>query len=256
VPLTKRETRLLLYGGLSILGGYVLAKSLRKDEEVSCDQVSDRGGEVAGLRYLERRSAGAAADERLPMVVVFHSRAATPEGFAGFHGNLHSPARVILPEGPGTLAGKRSWFALPARTSDQEELEAQMRQTGKLVAKFLRAIRRCRPTIGRPIVTGSSQGASMSYLMANLYPSLVHAAVPAIGWIPRPLWRKSMARTTAFHGTEDRVIPYERTKAEVDRMRGRGAPIDLSAFPVGHSVSSDMARSWRRVVNAYLGELV
>lgn len=255
----QAQQKILLYTGVGLvatLAGYGISKILRGLSAVhvpDCKEITSSGGTVAGLRYIERLSPGASPDQALPMVVLFHSRGATPQGFAGFAGGLKAPARVILPEGPGVLGSNRTWFTLPARTSDQQKLEAQMRWTGRVAAKFLRDIVQCRPTVGLPVVTGSSQGGSMSYMMGNLYPDLVRGAVPVAGWIPKPMWSRDMAVTTGIHGSQDKTVPYAWTSAEIARMKALGAPISLASFPVGHTVSSGMSKAWKEAVNSYIG---
>jgi phospholipase/carboxylesterase len=264
MALAPSQKRLLFYGVLGTVAaicGYKLVEILKGMDKMlgpeafgapNCADTGGTSGEVAGMRYLERLSPGASAAETLPMVVLFHSKGATPNGFAGFASGLDVPCRVILPEGPGALGSGRDWFSLPARTQDQAELEAQMRWTGERTAKFVADIVRCRPTRGLPVVCGSSQGGSMSLMMANLYPGLVRGAVAVCGWIPVPMWSRSMAPTVVIHGTQDQTVPYDWTRDSVDRMRDLGAPIRMESFPVGHTVSSDMSISWRRAVEGML----
>lgn len=244
--------RYALYAALAALGVWGVSKLFgrRQLPPPSCDVIGESGGVIGGMRYLERRSQDAEHSDMLPMVVLFHSRAATPEGFSGFAGNIKVPARVILPEGPGTLAGKRSWFTLPARTDDQAELAAQMEWTRGVASRFLRDVRRCIPTAGKVIVTGSSQGGSMSYMMAS-DPS-VRGAVALAGWLPQALWTTDIAPTIGLHGDQDTTVPYARTAEYAAWMRSKGAPFGFETFNTAHGVSSQMATAWRDSVNRLL----
>lgn len=218
-----------------------------------CDVIGPRGGSVAGFPYLERVTPGADPESALPMVVIFHSKGARPEHFAGmFYRSLGIPMRVIVPQGPLKLGNNFEWFRLPGRTEDQEELTEQMSEVGELTAKFLADIVRCRPTKGRPVVTGSSQGGSMTYLMATLYPYLVRGGVAAAGWLPAQLWSPHMAPTFAMHGTKDAAVPFASTAEYAAAMQAQGAPFTWRTYPVGHSISMDMSGDWRAAVRHML----
>lgn len=258
--MTRAQRLVLMAFGAAAFGGIVYgiaqkrqAKGIRPLGPPACDVVEDKGGVVAGVRYLERRSKGAQSDAALPMVIVFHSRGATPEGFSGFHHNVKGPVRVITPAGFERLGGGRSWFGLPARTQDQAELAEQMAEAGAKMARFIADIVRCRPTAGWPVVTGSSQGGSMAYLMANQYPQFVHGAVAVAGWLPKPLWNRHMAPTIGLHGTDDRTVPYLQTARFAEDMQRAGAPLEFHSYPSGHSMSKDMLGSWHRFANEMLG---
>ena len=250
----------LMLFGAAAFGGVVYGLSQRREGSrltplppPQCELARSDGGVVAGLRYLERVTPGADPSQPLPMVIMFHSRGARPEGFAGFHHVLEGPARVITPEGPERLGSGHGWFRLPARTEDQDELADQMAVSADTMGAFIADIVRCRPTLGAPVVTGTSQGGSMAYLMATRYPQLVRGAVAVLGWLPKRLWDRFMAPTIGLHGVEDKTVPYQWTADYAQTMQNAGAPFDFRSYQSGHSVSSEMSRDWHRSVNDLLG---
>lgn len=218
-----------------------------------CNQVGPNGGTVAGLRYIERIRGNANPDDELPMVILFHSLGATPEGFAGALSTI-GPARLILPAGPhGDTA--RKWFTKPIRSGakDMDALVADWNRTAVQTRRFIEDITRCRPTLGKPVVTGSSQGGEMSYLIASKYPWLVRGAVAVLGWAPKPLWNPGMAPTIGLHGTKDKTVPYPWAKAYADAMIEAGAPFEWHEYDSGHAVSKPMAKKWRSSVKKMIG---
>jgi phospholipase/carboxylesterase len=230
---------------LLLAGAALLVLSGRKViSAVSCEGVGAGGGRLAGLRYIERVSGGADPNSPLPLVVVLHSRGATPEGYSALEDRIKVPARIVTPEGPETIGSGRGWYQARGTQEDQEELADQMQAVGARVYEFMAALRACRPTVGLPVVTGSSQGGSMTYLMASMHPSQVKGAVALSGWLPERFWNPSMARTLALHGTSDTTVPFERTAAWADQMISSGAPLEFYPMDGAHEITSAMASSW------------
>jgi len=208
---------------------------------VSCD-----GG--LGLPTLEEFSGGAEGSQRLPMLVVLHSRGATPAGASAFDKVLQTPARVLSPRGPLSLGGGYAWFLDALGAKDQEHLAAEIRQSGELLANFLRTAQSCRPTLGKPVVTGSSQGGAMALYLASWHPDLIAGAVAVNAWLPRQLWRSSMARTVVLNGDEDKSVDPRLTQEYVLEMQRLGAPVSFEMHESGHGISQDLGRAWKDAV--------
>lgn len=252
---SSQEKGVLVAGALAAAGivtwGVLRARALRRDGErdfppVDCSMVGTRDGELAGFRYLERVTPGADPEQPLPMVVLFHSRGSRPENHAGMlYKSLGFPVRVLLPEGPNPLGSRRSWTSRASRTNDQEAWADELEDLGEDMAQFIHEAVACRPTVGQPVVTGSSEGGHVAYLMASLYPDMVAGAVAVAGYLPEQLWDPSMARTVGLHGTEDTAVPYPRTEQYWKAMEAEGAPLTYRSFPgVGHGVTSSVSKVW------------
>jgi len=80
-----------------------------------------------------------------------------------------------------------------AKQQDQAKLADIMLQVHGEVAEFICQITQCRPTEGKPVVVGSSQGGMMSYLLATRSAGDIRGAVLAAGWLPQSLWSAEVA---------------------------------------------------------------
>ena len=81
-----------------------------------------------------------------------------------------------------------SWIQVTARAGATTIEPARWRGAAEAVLQL----------IHDDLVTGSSQGGSMAYLMASQYPFLVKGAVAVIGWLPEELWTHHMAPTAGL----------------------------------------------------------
>lgn len=241
-PAQKRLTALGIFLGSAVLA---LRRSGRSGGPCSPD-------ELAGLRYVTRYAAGAKPDQALPLVVFLHSRGAKPEGFTSFANRVKVPARVLFPGGPHVNDGRHSWMTLGSITKQTDEYRRQLRESGAQLAQFISDAQRCYPTIGRPVVTGTSQGGIMTYYMVSQYPELVRGGVAIAGWLPETERNIHMAPTAAAHGTQDTTVPYARTEAMWQELKSAGAPLETRTFNVGHTTSG-MGSWWGARVNDLLG---
>lgn len=254
-----RGTSKAIVQGL-LIGGAVglLVRSMRRRPSsaqvtADCSQVTDSGGRVAGVRYLESVTAGGDPNKPLPMLVVFHSRGASAAGAAKF-GGLQTPVRVIRPEGVVRLStGAPSWFTLRSKTDDQDTYVREMVERSGQLSRFLAELVQCRPTVGRPVVTGTSEGGHVAYLLASQAPELVQGSVALLGYLPQPFWRGAMAPTIGLHGTADNTVPYARTAEFWQAVSAAGAPLATQSFPSGHKITSDMSSAWTAGIKQMLG---
>ncbi len=204
-----------------------------------------------GLTYVERITGGANTADELPLVVFLHPRGAKPSGFTGFANRISGRARVLFPGGPHVKSGRHSWATVGA-TGNQDELASQIQASGAALAEFISEAQRCLPTVGQPVITGTSQGGNMAYYMASQYPNMVRGAVSMAGWLPESLWNPDMAPTYGGHGQYDTTVPYGRTADFWAQMQDRGAELGTKTFPVGHTTSG-MGSWWGAKVNEMLG---
>jgi len=253
----RRENLLLLAAALAGVGSTGIQAVQVRDllgggpddfDPSECEGLTDRGGVLRGVRYLEQMRGGADPGDAVPMIVLFHSKGATAEG----HVNMlkrSGPARLIVPEGAlATRSGSgRLWWELGIKAAMEEDpaaAAAQWRAAAARIHRFLTALVRCRPTVGKPILTGSSMGGEMAYLMGTRYMDYAYASVSVNGYLIPDLWSPHMVPTLSLHGIEDRVVPYEWDKQYVEAMQARGAPIRLESFDAGHGLTAAMARAW------------
>lgn len=206
------------------------------------------------FRYVEVLHGTDNPNEPLPMVIAFHAMGSRPEGYRGMLQGL-GKYRLIAPEGElGKEGGPRYWWHLgptAARKSSAAEAKAAAEWAGVAdrMASFIAKITHDKPTIGKPIVTGSSQGGQMALLMASRHPEAVRGAVAVASYVLPPLQTPSMAPTTMIHGTGDTTVPYDISAEYAERMKAKGAPLTFQSFPSGgHAVTGQMSHAWRQAL--------
>ena len=176
----------------------------------------------------------------LPMIVMAHGLGDRPESMLSVLAEFPGPARIIAPRAPDAWHEGWSWF--PTRVSgDEEVLAGQIAAVSDRFVKDLEGVVATRPTTGKPILTGFSQGGMLSLAVAVRHPEAIAAAVPVAGWLPEPLWPAAVPPGAppihALHGLDEEVLPFARTAAGVDAVRKVGWTADMQAFPgVGHRI--------------------
>lgn len=204
-----------------------------------------RAGEIA---YVERILGDAGPDDPLPMIVAIHGLGDAPDNFGHLFDNFTEPARLILPRGlTQTPGGGWSWFSTRARDPNVGALAQGIDAAADRLAVAIAELSRTRPTLGKPIVTGFSQGGMLSFALAVEHPDVVGLALPIGGWLPPPLWPKAKpadaAPIVAFHGTDDGAVSYEPTKAGVAELHRLGFSAVLRTYPgVTHVITPEMHR--------------
>jgi phospholipase/carboxylesterase len=126
--------------------------------------------------------------------------------------------------------------------NDVEALSNGAREAAQLVARFVKAVMEDRPTLGKPIVAGFSQGGIVTFALAALDPTRLRYAIPISGWLPPPLYPSNAADTDrppicAIHGTADRIVPFAPTREALKRLDTLGYPTALEPVPhMGHEL--------------------
>ncbi len=202
------------------------------------------------IHYVEVLLGGARADDTLPMIVAVHGLGDEPRSFAHLLDAFPERARLILPRGlDPTPEGGWSWFPIRARDPDVEALSVGIRNAADKLAVAIEALRTSKPTSGKPIVTGFSQGGMLTFTLAVHHPEVVGAAVPVGGWLPPPLWPSEMRQDVeypeihALHGTADNAVRFEPTDASVRHLKSLGLPVELHPYDgVRHVITPEMRR--------------
>jgi phospholipase/carboxylesterase len=210
-------------------------------------------GEAAGVRFIELLTGGAKPGERLPLVVAIHGLGDRPEAFAPLFAGLPAKARVIVPFGLEPWSSGFSWFELSS--GDQEKLARGTKHASDRLAAMIEELSRRRPTEGKAIATGFSQGGMLSFTLAVLHPEAVRAAVPVSGMLAKPLWPTAwpigmaMPVVHALHGDADERVPVQAARAAVKRLAEGGLSADLREYAgVGHTVSPEMRADLSRAL--------
>jgi phospholipase/carboxylesterase len=213
---------------------------------------------AAGVEYLEilhvppgtPKEKIPAADAELPLLVAIHGRGDTPEDFKGLVDALPVAVRLIVPRAFDALPdGGWSWFPIRARSADLEALARGIDAANDRLAAMIAELLKSRPTRGLAVVTGFSQGGMLSFSLATDHPELIAAAVPVGGWLPPPLWPKTLPeghvpKIVALHGEDDQVVRHAPTRDAVDALKKQGWPVTLQSFPdVAHALPVPVRRA-------------
>jgi phospholipase/carboxylesterase len=202
-------------------------------------------GEAAGVRYLEQLTGGARPDERLPMIVALHPMGGDPADFLQLLGRYRGRARLIFPYGHPS-GGKYLWY-----DSVRDDVAAPVvtREADRLAAA-LAALVVARPTVGKPLVTGFSQGGIMTFALAVTHPEALAAAFPISGLLPPALYPSAALKSgpraatlpavAAFHGAADLAVPTQGARASIAELRRAGYTADLREYAgVAHDISDE-----------------
>lgn len=204
-----------------------------------CPGLRDDGGVLEGVEYEERRSGGAKANETLPMVIVLHGANMSAAHVAELATAIPIKARIIAPAG---------WYGVPGQGSQWRDPTGQvpLDEDAGALANFLEQVRRCRHTVGKPVVAGYDQGADVAYILAVDDPGLVAAVVGAGGVPPS---RRVQAPTVVLHGIKDQVVPFGPAREAWHQQVADGAPVRfLSMFGVDHSFAGALQiKLWQEV---------
>lgn len=205
------------------------------------------------LQVVERLTGGASAQEALPLLVVLHGLGDTPEAFIELYAELSVKARVIAVRAPDAWGEGSSWYPI----DDPEKKPRVIAARAAEVAKLLSYLRKTRPTLGKPLVSGFSQGGVLSFAIASAHTESIAQAFPIAGALPSELWPKRKLvpapQILAFHGEADRRIPLPDAEGTVRALTAQGASVTLKTYPgVGHAIPQTMRADLFQALSARL----
>lgn len=207
------------------------------------------------LEWVERVTGGANPEAPLPMIVAVHGLGDKPETFIRVFEGLDFPARVIAPRATDRYGNGYSWFVIGAQALDDQTLVDGLEDAAETVTLWTARMIRKRPTVGKPILTGYSQGGMIAFAAAAKYPALFQAIYPISGLLPASLLPDQVENTAilprirAFHGQADTRVPYAEADRAIAKLRAIGYDAAIRGYPdVPHRLTAVM---WRDL----LGEL-
>lgn len=202
-------------------------------------------------------------DDPMPLVVVLHGRGGKPRiPEQSFRQDL--PLRFFIPQAPDKHADGFTWIATWTNSPEKQLFARSLAARVDQLAPAIRAFMKLRPTLGKPIVTGFSQGGILSFALATRYPKHFAAAFPLAGWLPPVLYppthtKEKFPYIYAQHGANDKVVPTEKGRDTVRALRARGLKVDYREVPgVAHKVTPGMNdevhRATRRFLSGYFSK--
>jgi phospholipase/carboxylesterase len=197
------------------------------------------------LPYLEIVTGGAAAGAELPLIVALHGRGDTAEGFAPLFRDLPARARVVILRPPHVWDGGQAWFVGAwAHPDKRRAIAAELLAHADRVVATAEAVRAARPTRGRPVVMGFSQGGMLAWAIAVSHPRAFSAVFPVAGFLfpemldGRRVDAAAMPPIVAFHGDADPVVSIDEDRMGVRLLAQRGVNADLRVTPgLGHTIA-------------------
>jgi phospholipase/carboxylesterase len=214
---------------------------------------------AAPVQYLERLTGGAQEGDKLPLVVCIHGMGDRPESWLDEWGDFPKRARIVLPRAPDPYGDGFSWFHYPPASS--EAMSSEIAKVTERLAATLSAIQRARPTLGKPIVMGFSQGGFLSYAMAVRHGSEIAAAFPISSDLPASLVPTGRAEPNqapifAVHGDADTMVNIAPERDAVAKLKDLGFHVELKEYPgVPHTYSPAMRRDVQTRLAATLDDV-
>lgn len=104
------------------------------------------------------------------------------------------------------------------------------------IAAAIAALVMARPTVGKPLVTGFSQGAMMTFALTVTHPEALAAAFPISGLLPPSLYPSAalnspmLPAVVAFHGASDLAVPTEGARASIAELQSAGYSAELHEY--------------------------
>lgn len=217
---------------------------------------------LAGIAYVETLTGGAEADAELPMLIALHYMGGGPSTSVDDYGDIDVPARLLSLAGPHEFRDGYSWFSPGYYDLDSEAQRAETFSVAERVADFIREARRAYPTRGVPILTGYSQGADLTHVIALRNADLIAAGLPMGGRFPES-WRSDAAakftlpaEIVLFHGAADQAVDVSESIAAARYYTKSGVSVTLHTYAgVGHAYPARMKADYEAAATRLLGTI-
>ena len=200
----------------------------------------ERRGIVAGLESRWREAEGPQA----PLVVFLHGLTGNEDVMGTFEAGFPPTAGLLAPRAPFPFSGGGySWVdpeqgPMPAMPAFAAAAQAIARAVDEVQhAGPLRAL----------VLVGFSQGAALAMSAVTLG-ILCPTAVVALAGILPPGDLPALQSLPIYwaHGRHDEVVPVDRARRDVERLRRAGASVTYCEADVGHKLGAECLKGLRR----------
>ncbi len=210
----------------------------------------------SGLESIEFVTGGASADEALPLVIALHGLGDEPTNYSEFFKTFDRKVRFVFPRGRLPHEEGYAWMQPSGPTA---KVGPMIENSTDRVASLIDETVKSRPTKGKAIVTGFSQGGVISFMVAARHPERVGAAIPVAGVLPQFAWPDE-ARflghspiIRALNGETDELIPALDVRRCVVKLRMLKVDATMRLYRgVGHSISSAMRDDYFSTLSAFV----
>jgi len=200
------------------------------------------------FKYIEKYSQDNIEQQPLPMIIALHGDGDSADNFYQTALNqLTTPARIIVIASPINSR----W---PVETGE-------FVQYGQALNEAVAALTEKFPTPKKPLLVGFSGGAEMAYYQALKFGNRYSYIFPVAGRLPQPKLNSAPnqlgAKVYAYHGKNDRVVPFSSGQQAAKTLRESGVNIKFTEFNDGHlGLFTSMKTSISKAIDRRAGTLL
>lgn len=173
-----------------------------------------------------------------PLMIVLHGRGDSPAGFEWLPPTLNIPElSYLMLQAPDEYYGGYSWYDL-----DPNQLPGILRSRELLEQTFAQLIR-AGYQHDRIFLFGFSQGCLMTLEFGSRYPHRLAGYIGMSGYCydPEALIREAspialQGKWLITHGTQDDVLPVERTREQMKFLQANGFPLTYQEYEKVHTI--------------------
>ncbi|MBN8616415.1 MAG: hypothetical protein J0L92_37865 [Deltaproteobacteria bacterium] len=246
-------------GATSTVPAATRARAIGFAHNVSDAPLWSRWGSAGELRFLEIVVGTDEVDATLPLVVALHGIGDGPRIPDGGYLHRARAYRLVLPEAPLLFEAGRAWSTHRASDGQPELLAADLEARVPAIVELIEVLTATRPTRGRPVLVGYSQGGHLAFVVGTQRPELFTAIVPMAAWLPPPLVpdgppsRRTPIR--GVHARDDERVPLAPTEALYDHLNALGWDARLEIVLGSHAPSPAIEDFFGRQLDAALTEI-
>ena len=182
-------------------------------------------------------------------MIILHGRGDSSNGFDFLPNYLNiEEMNYLLLDAPYDYFGGYSWYDLPPNQP------IGIAHSSKLLTQTLNTLFAEDYHAKESFLFGFSQGALLTFEFGARYEKVLAGYIAISGYIydaqKLSVERNSKVNASNWlctHGTQDDVLPYATSKAQVELLQKSGFDIDFKSYPKAHNIEEDeiaMIASW------------
>lgn len=176
------------------------------------------------------------------LFIMLHGLGDSIEGYRWFPEAMNLPClNYLLVNAPDDYYGGYSWFDF------QGDMKPGVKRSRQSLFDLLDAQRDAGFQTGETIIGGFSQGCLMSIEVGLRYPNRLAGIVGISGWVCEPDKLLTELSPVAFeqrllitHGSFDPMVPFQKTREQVNILNAAGLHIEWHEFPKPHTIAGEL----------------